>query len=150
MPGKYMGTYSDSANPRPGELQLKWSEVERRYNGTWREGEDQFGEISIRLVGDEIRGAISTDPKSKTEHARPRLGDVKWVHGAAKPPARAAAAGGPPPEPLDLKDYYQIPASVFERILRRSSRRFQANVRLERLTYYTATSAVRLAPRPPP
>jgi hypothetical protein len=114
--GQYMGTYSESANARPGEIELKWSEAERRYNGTWREGEDQFGGISIRLAGDEIRGAFSTDPRSKANHARPKLGDVAWVRGAAKPRARRAAAGAPPPEPLDLTGYYQTPASVFERI----------------------------------
>jgi hypothetical protein len=116
MPGQYSGTYGKSVAAKPGEIQLSWSVVDQRYNGTWREGEEQFGEISIRLVGDEIRGALSTDPKSKADRGRPKLGDVTWVRGAATPPPRRAAAGGPPPELVDLTGYYQIPASVFERI----------------------------------
>jgi hypothetical protein len=112
-PGEYTGSYSVSVATKPGEIQLKWSQTEKRYNGSWREGEVQFGEVSLRLVGDEIRGALSTDPKSKADHARPKLGDVTWTRGAAKP---LAAAAGPPPAPLDLTGFYQMTASQFERI----------------------------------
>ena len=90
-PGEYTGEYSESVATKPGEIRLKWSQIEERFNGTWREGEDQFGELSLRLAGDEIRGALSTDPKSKTNHARPKLGDVAWGRGAARP---VAAGGG--------------------------------------------------------
>lgn len=116
MPGEYMGSYSQSAGKTPGEFQLKWSPTERRFTGTWREGEEQFGEISLRLVRDEIRGALSTDPKSKTGHARPKLGDVVWSRGAARPVRASAAAGGPPPAPLDLTNFYMMTAAQFERI----------------------------------
>jgi len=112
-PGEYTGSYSESVAAKPGEIQLKWSQTEMRYNGSWREGEDQFGEVSLRLVGDEIRGALSTDPKSKANHARPKLGDVTWTRGAAK---RVAAAAGPRPAPLDLTGFYLMTASQFERI----------------------------------
>ena len=113
-PGEYTGSYSESVAAKPGEIQLKWSQTETRYNGSWREGEDQFGEVSLRLVGDEIRGALSTDPKSKANHARPKLGDVTWTReGGGK---RVAAAAGPPPAPLDLTGFYQMTASQFERI----------------------------------
>jgi hypothetical protein len=115
-PGEYMGTYSHSVGTLPGEVQLKWSQRERRYNGTWREGEHQFGELSLRLVGDEIRGAHTTDPKSKTDQPRPVLGDVTWTRSALKPVPARAAAPGPPAEPLDLTGFYQVPGSQFEKI----------------------------------
>jgi hypothetical protein len=114
-PGEYTGSYSESVGTKAGEIQLKWSPSEQRFSGTWREGEDQFGELSLRLSGDEIRGAFSTDPKSKTNHARPKLGDLTWARGALRRVAVGVPAG-PPPEPLDLTGYYQMPASVFERI----------------------------------
>ena len=93
-PGEYMGTYSQSVGTTAGEIQLKWSRIEGRYNGTWREREDHFGELSLRLVGDEIRGAHTTDPKSKANHARPQLGDVNWTRSAEKPvPPRGRLPG---------------------------------------------------------
>ena len=89
---EYAGTYTDTAGKQPGEIELKWSRIERRFNGTWREGEDRFGDISVRLVGDEIRGALTTDAKSKINPATPRLADLAWTRvGAA-----VADQGGPP------------------------------------------------------
>ncbi len=79
QPNNYMGTYSDTFGKQPGELQLKWSRIEQRFNGTWREGKERFGELSIRLVGDDIRGAWTTDDKSQIEPARPRLADLLWI-----------------------------------------------------------------------
>ncbi len=75
---EYAGTYTDTFGKQPGKIQLKWSRIERRFNGTWREGEDRFGKISIRLVGQEIRGAHTTDPKSRINPATPRLADLAW------------------------------------------------------------------------
>jgi WD40 repeat protein len=75
---EYTGAYTDTFGKQSGEIRLKWSHVERRFNGTWREGEDRFGELSVRLVGDEIRGAHTTDAKSKINPATPRLADLKW------------------------------------------------------------------------
>ena len=75
----YTGTYTDIVGKPPGELHLKWSRIERRFNGTWREGEDRFGELSVRKVGDEIHGALTTDPKSKINPATPRLADLTWT-----------------------------------------------------------------------
>ena len=37
-PGEYSGIYTVNAGPRPGRIQLKWSPVEQRFNGTWRRG----------------------------------------------------------------------------------------------------------------
>jgi formylglycine-generating enzyme required for sulfatase activity/serine/threonine protein kinase len=76
---EYTGTYSDTVGERPGEIQLKWSRIERRFNGTWREGKDRFGELSVRLVDGEIRGALTTDAKSRINPATPRLADLKWT-----------------------------------------------------------------------
>ena len=79
--GEYSGTFSDSVSKQPGKITLRWSRIERRFNGTWREGEDRFGDLSIRLVGDEIRGALTTDPKSTINPATPRLADLTWTRG---------------------------------------------------------------------
>jgi uncharacterized protein (TIGR03067 family) len=80
-PGHYTGTYTDTVvrDKGPGKIELKWSRIERRFNGTWREGEDRFGEISIRLADQEIRGALTTDAKSKINPATPRLADLAWM-----------------------------------------------------------------------
>ncbi|HWB12426.1 MAG TPA: hypothetical protein VG826_24590 [Pirellulales bacterium] len=76
---EYTGEYSDATGKRPGELHLAWNRIERRFNGTWHEGDDRFGELSVRLVGDEVRGALTTDPKSRINPATPRLADLKWT-----------------------------------------------------------------------
>ena len=68
---EYTGTYSDTVGKQPGEIRLKWSRIERRFNGTWREGEDRFGDISLRLVGDEIRRCADDrrQVKNQSRHA---------------------------------------------------------------------------------
>ncbi len=64
-PGQYAGMYSDTVGKGPGKIELKWSRIERRYNGTWREGDERFGELSIRLVDHEIHGGF--DHRSEIE-----------------------------------------------------------------------------------
>jgi len=76
--GEYAGTYSTTVGKRPGKIQVSWSRLQRRFNGTWREGDDCFGELSLRLADKEIRGARTTDPKSKVDPATPRLADFVW------------------------------------------------------------------------
>ena len=78
-PGQYEGSYADPSRHRSGTLQLQWSRVERRFNGTWQEGDGQSGKISIRLVGNEIRGAWTSGRKSRMESGTPRLADLLWV-----------------------------------------------------------------------
>jgi serine/threonine-protein kinase len=85
--GEYTGEYTGAVAKTPGEIHVAWNRIEGRFNGTWREGDDRFGELSLRLIGDEIRGALTTDPKSKINPATPRLADLKWT--------RPRAAGGP-------------------------------------------------------
>jgi WD40 repeat protein len=89
-PAEYTGTYSDTFGKKPGAIHLKWSPIERRFTGTWREGEDRFGELSLRLVNNEIRGALTTDAKSRINPATPRLADLTWVR------AKAAATSEQP------------------------------------------------------
>ncbi len=98
--GEYTGTFSDTVGKQPGEIQLKWSRIERRFNGTWREGEDRLGEISVRVANsvnnanspnNEIRGAFTTDPKSKINPATPRLADLAW----SRPTAIAGNGNAP-------------------------------------------------------
>ncbi len=81
-PGEYTGTYTDTVAKEkgPGMIELKWSRIERRYNGTWREGEDdRFGDLSIRLADRELHGGLTTSEKSKINPATPRLGDLVWI-----------------------------------------------------------------------
>ena len=81
-PGEYSGTYTDTVAKEkgPGKIDLKWSRIEHRFNGTWREGEDRFGDLSVRIVEKEIRGALTTSAKSKINPATPRLADLVWTH----------------------------------------------------------------------
>jgi len=88
---EYSGTYSGTFGKQPGEIHLKWSRVERRFNGTWRENENRFGELSVRLAGKEIRGAHTTDPRSKINPAAPRLADFCWIR-TAKTSGRKSGA----------------------------------------------------------
>jgi serine/threonine protein kinase len=76
--GDYAGTYSDTAGKTPGKIQLQWSRIERRFNGDWGEGEIRFGRLSVRLVDHEIRGAFTTDAKSKTKRDTPQLAEIIW------------------------------------------------------------------------
>ncbi|MBI1323783.1 protein kinase [bacterium] len=80
-PGTLEGTFEDTVNGQPGKLKLQWSRVERRFVGDWREGDDRFGKISVRLDGDTIRGAITTDPASKVNPGTPQLADLAWFRG---------------------------------------------------------------------
>jgi anti-sigma factor RsiW len=102
-PGTLEGTFDDTVNGQPGKLKLQWSRVERRYVGEWHEGEDRFGKMSIRLDGDAIRGAMTTDPASKVNPGTPQLADLAWFRGSPtrsfgmaagdyRVPARAASA----------------------------------------------------------
>ncbi len=79
QPGRYEGSYTDSDNARSGTVHFKWSRLEGRFNGTWIEGDDRRGKISVRLVDDEIRGAWTTTRKSDAEPGTPKLADLSWV-----------------------------------------------------------------------
>src|SRR5262249_31344904 len=75
QPGEYEGTYTDTFKDKPGTIQVKWSRLESRFNGTLREGKDRHGKISMRLVHDEIRGAWTTDKQSEINPGPPELAD---------------------------------------------------------------------------
>ena len=77
--GELEGTFTETIGKESGVIQLKWSRIERRYNGTWKDGDDRFGDLSVRLVADEIRGAFTTDAKSKINPATPNLSDLQWT-----------------------------------------------------------------------
>ena len=92
-PGQYTGTYSDTVakEKEPGKIDLKWSRIERRFNGTWWEGDDdRFGDLSVRLMDKEIHGGLTTDRKSKINPGTPRLGDLVWTR--ADPTAKSVDA----------------------------------------------------------
>ena len=86
QPGQYEGTYTDTFKDKPGTIQVKWSRLERRFNGTWEEDDDRNGKISLRLVGDEIRGAWTTTKKSGINPGTPELADLLWVRRKSEAP----------------------------------------------------------------
>ncbi|MGO9111323.1 MAG: protein kinase domain-containing protein [Thermoguttaceae bacterium] len=91
-PGQYAGTYTETEGEGPGKIELKWSRIERCYNGTWSEGEDRFGDLSIRLADQEIRGTLTTDSRSRVNPATPRLANLVWNRVESAQSAEAASA----------------------------------------------------------
>ena len=65
-------------NETVGKIELKWSRLENRFNGTWSIPENHSGKLSIRLVQNEIRGGWTTSKKSDAHPSTPRLGDLTW------------------------------------------------------------------------
>ncbi|HEX3315549.1 MAG TPA: WD40 repeat domain-containing protein, partial [Gemmataceae bacterium] len=117
--GGYAGTYTDTFGQSPGAITLKWSRIERRFNGIWREGDDRFGELSVRLVGNEIRGALTTDAKSRINPATPKLADLAWRRDGTAgttplptgPMPRSPGHGSPMPVPTNPGAVYWPPGS---------------------------------------
>mgnify|MGYP001580809595 CR=1 FL=1 len=94
QPGQYQGSFKDSDLAKSGTMQLKWSRVERRFNGTWGKNNDRSGKLSLRLVGNEIRGGWTTDQDTQKESGTPRLADLLWTrssNNAAKKEEQSAA-----------------------------------------------------------
>jgi hypothetical protein len=89
-PGGYEGTYTDTFKEKPGTIEVKWSRLESRFNGTWREGQNRSGKISLRLVDNEIRGAWTTSKESAINPGTPELADLTWKR---LPATQADAAG---------------------------------------------------------
>lgn len=86
MDSKFQGTFQDlrgfafrGVDTNSGKLHLKWSRVERRFNGTWGTDDDRNGKMSLRMVDNEIRGAFTTDKDSKQASGTPRLADLLWT-----------------------------------------------------------------------
>ncbi len=108
-PGRYEGTYTDTFGEEKGQLQLVWSQSEGRFKGTWREGKDRFGKISLRPVDKEIRGAWTTSKKSGINPGTPSLADLLWVRGDPLAgnvalSSRGATVEGPASHPHRLLD----------------------------------------------
>jgi serine/threonine protein kinase len=78
--GSYSGTFSQTEGGQPGKIHVKWSRIDRRYNGTWSDGDVRFGTISLHLVDDRIQGAAATDAKSRPN--TPQLAEFIWTRGA--------------------------------------------------------------------
>ncbi|MEM9589693.1 MAG: serine/threonine-protein kinase, partial [Planctomycetota bacterium] len=79
----YTGAFT-SAEGRRGALQLEWSRLQRRYNGRWKVGDVHSGSITLRVRDREVRGAISTDPDSRTTANEPRLREFSWRRGVVE------------------------------------------------------------------
>ena len=88
------GTYSETTGKKPGNIALRWSRIERRFNGTWNEENDaRFGKLSLRLAEGNLVGAYTTDNKSRDNPETPKLADLGWRRsvlqnftGSANPP----------------------------------------------------------------
>ena len=120
-PTEYTGTYTDTSGKHPGEIQLKWSRVQRRFNGTWGEGDDRFGELSVRRVGDEIHGAATVDPKSRINPNTLRLTDLTWTRARATGADDHGGSSQAPPDPV-----IHIPAATPALLAERPQLRFLA------------------------
>ncbi len=103
---EYQGTYTDTFGKRPGELHLKWSRVERRFNGAWREGDDRFGDLSVRQVGEEIRGGWTTSRESAINPGTPHLSDLTWTR-----PGSTSAASHNDSDALSHRVKFEIGAT---------------------------------------
>lgn len=59
-------------------LELKWSRLERRFNGSWSGKQNAAGRLSMRVVDDELRGAWTSNRFSQQELGLPRMADCFW------------------------------------------------------------------------
>lgn len=78
--GWYSGSFQDAAGER-GVVHLEWSRLQRRYNGRWKVGELRSGSLTLRQVGDELRGAVAVDADSPVADQEPRLRELSWRRG---------------------------------------------------------------------
>lgn len=92
--GTYTGSYTDDIGNRTGDLELQWSRIERRFNGTWHEGTDRFGKISLRVVDGEVHGAWTTSRKSKTNPGTPALADLTWKRSSSSDASKERSLRG--------------------------------------------------------
>jgi hypothetical protein len=87
-PVVYDGTYAETWGDGTGKVHVEGSSSQQRFLGAWRQGDDRFGDISIRLVRDgsasAIRGAYTTDPACKIEPANPKLADLECSNGGGR------------------------------------------------------------------
>ncbi len=81
-------------NGKSGTLHLKWSPVERRFNGTWGKGADRCGTMSLRMVDKEIRGGFTTDEEVQLETGTPLVGDLLWKRSVVTVPDGGAVLLG--------------------------------------------------------
>lgn len=94
---RYSGTYTDINGTKRGDIELTWSRIERRYNGRWHEAGDRFGDISLRLVDGEVRGAWTTSRDSLINPGTPALAEFVWKRGRSVMPTPEQSPG---PEPI--------------------------------------------------
>jgi serine/threonine protein kinase len=106
--GEYTGTFTNTVSKQPGKIALRWSRIEHRFNGTWSEGEERFGTLSVRMADNQMRGAWTTDSQSKTNPGTPKLADLLWKRGESRAVAAetvdptAPAAGTPTTQPTPV------------------------------------------------
>ena len=88
-----------------GTLHLKWSRLERRFNGTWGKGVTRSGKMSLRLVDNEIRGGWTTDEDVQLESGTPLLGDLLWKRNVVTVPDGGTVLLGGSQHPIDPNNF---------------------------------------------
>lgn len=145
--GGYDGTYTDTFGKVKGKLQLKWSRTERRFNGTWQEGKDRFGRISVRLVDDEIRGAWTTNPQSNIHPGAPGLADLVWSRdrpnqSAQKDKERRAMTPQETPSPETKKPGERVSVLAPQQIVENGEKLYHSRERIAVQFKVTSTSPI--------
>lgn len=118
--GKYSGEYTDTFGSGPGTIHLQWSAIKKRFLGTWNQGTKRIGTITIRLDGDELRGAWTVDlERSTNTDEGVKLDDLHWQRlpkdassvliGDDSTPANNVSG-----QPIDLSKHINYPASDFK------------------------------------
>lgn len=80
-----------------GTIDLKWSRLERRFNGTWSLTADSLppdervsGKLSLELTGEEIHGGWTTRKGSDVDRSTPKLASLIWKRRPGTPSPDAA------------------------------------------------------------
>ena len=106
QPGYYKGKYdinsklSNGSVGSTGSITVSWSPEQNQFTGSW-ETEGSGGDISLRLVNDEIRGAWNSNLMSPRPSNVPKLADLTWSRNKKAQPLAVA----------DPSDKSSIPAT---------------------------------------
>lgn len=80
----YSGTMTDPQG-RSGKIHLRWSRIQRRYNGDWQLADDKFGTLTVRQNrSGELLGAVAVDPAAERGSESPKLRELAWKRASSK------------------------------------------------------------------
>ena len=78
-PNRVSGTFSLDDQSLQGTINLKWSRMDERFHGTWRQGSQNKGQLSLRPVEGGLAGAFTANQSARTELKLPKLADFEWT-----------------------------------------------------------------------